>query len=106
MKKIFYLAAALGVCVFFQANASDNASNNLLTEANYTLGWVNDGVVTLKFFGRNVRGTASGQHPIQYDSTTGSYRVNFKGNWYNVHRSDRDDFSYMIHADKTYYFNH
>lgn len=111
MKKIVYLAAAMLVCLSAAANGTGMqvVSDNNLTETWSAAAWKDDGVVsglTFVFGSSRMKGRISGQHPIQYDSDTGQYRINFKGEWYKVKVSDRQEFDYMFHADKTYYFNH
>lgn len=109
MKKMLYLAAGLFVCLSATANEVEqqHVSANGLIETRTAAAWEDDGVVSgLKFFGTHVKGTVPGQFRIQYDSDSGKYRVSFRGNWYNVKTSDRQEFGYMFYADKTYYFNH
>lgn len=110
MKKVFYLVAAT---LFIGMSATANETNiqessvDCITEISLATAWEDDGVVSgLKFFGRNIKGTTPGEYKIQYNSSTGAYRIYFKGSWYNVQSSDRSDFRYMFYADKTYYFNH
>lgn len=101
MKKVIYIAA--GMLLFGSAATIASNSQANIAEARIECDWSDYATATAV---RHGTVNEYGKWPVQFDSETGQYRIQFKGTWCIVRSSNKSGFDYMFnYQNKPHYFN-
>ena len=102
MKRIFFIAASMMLCGGAAACNIQNQGTATVVVSNYD--WESCGTVTSLKTG-NVS-ISRLKCPLEYNSSTGQYRINYRTTWYSVKTSDKSEYMYMFYYNnKPHYFN-